>query len=379
MMFTWKCPKCGFEDDSSKYYWRCPRCGSPLNIEFERKWRPRGTGLRRYSSMLPTRITRSLGEGLTPVVKRRVMGVNIWFKLEYLNPTGSFKDRGALVSLAYARSLGYKVAVEDTSGNTGIAVAAYSRLYRLKPVVYMPSYAPRGKKLLIRSLGGAVIETPDRGAAADAVIREASNPSIFYVAHTWSPLFIEGVSTIAYEAYESGFREGTIVALIGSGTLILGLYHGFAQLAAAGVRGSFSISYLGVQGYSCQPVYEAIHGRRAPGGDSSLADGIMVPSPPRLMEIASVIRKMGRLILVDNTDIKIALKRLYKMGFIVEPTSAAAFAALTKAIDDRVIDKGENVLLILTGSGLKVLDAVLHIIYGPLIKRSTSKTVSAEA
>ncbi len=352
------CPKCGFK--TIECHWRCPKCGSPLNISYEKIWRPRGRGLLRYSSTLPLRPKKTLGEGGTPLVVRRIRGVRVFFKLEYLNPTGSFKDRGALLSISYARLKGYKRIVEDTSGNTGIAVTAYSRLYGIKPLIVMPEYAPRGKKMLIKALGGEIIETPMRGDAAKKVL-ELVDEDTFYVAHTWSPFFIIGASTIAYEAFEQGFRGGTVISPIGSGGLFLGLYYGFKDLADWGMVEENPLP-IGVEGVSVTPIYDNLYCRRQViRGDSTLADGVMVPNPPRTEEIVGVLRKHnGKVVLVDNKDILKALKELYKLGFIVEPTSTLPYIALLKILEEKVIDKGEDVLIPLTGSGLKTLDVFAY-------------------
>ncbi len=352
IVFT--CPKCGFR--TTEYYWRCPKCGSPLNIVYEKTWRPRGRGLLRYSSTLPLRPRKTLGEGNTPLVMRKIKGVMVYFKLEYLNPTGSFKDRGALLSISYARLKGYRRIVEDTSGNTGIAVTAYSRLYGIRPVIVMPKYAPRGKKMLVKALGGEVIETPTRGDAAEKVL-ELVDEKTFYVAHTWSPFFIIGASTIAYEAFEQGFHGGTVIAPIGSGGLFLGLYYGFRDLIDWGMIKEYPL-FIGVEGASVTPIYDNLYGRRqGVRGDSTLADGVMVPNPPRTREIVEILKKHnGRVILVDNKDIVRALKDLYRFGFIVEPTSTLPYIALTKLLEDKIIEKGDDVLIPLTGSGLKTLD-----------------------
>lgn len=355
----WTCRSCGFRAPLSQgYYWRCPRCGSPLHIEFERSWAPRGRGVARYSSMLPVEPLRSLGEGSTPAVARSVGGLKAWFKLEYLNPTGSFKDRGTSLAIALGHSLGFRRVVEDTSGNTGISVAAYSSLYGMEATIVMPAYAPVGKKMLVRALGARVLETPTRGDAAEKVLELASRKGVFYVAHTWNPLYIEGAKTVAFEVYEDGFRGGAIVAPVGSGGLFLGIYRGFLELRELGLIDEIP-RMIAVQGVSVAPLYRELYGEEPPKGDSTLADGIMVPRPPRLKELADAVRRTkGCLVLVDNSDIVKALKELLQMGFVVEPTSAAPYAAISKAVEEKCLEKGEEVLIPLTGSGLKTLDTI---------------------
>ncbi len=355
----WVCRRCGFRAPLSKhYYWRCPRCGAPLDLEYEYEWKPKGRGVSRYSSMLPLAPRVSLGEGGTPTLKRRFMGVNVHLKLEYLNPTGSFKDRGTSLAVSLALRLGYTSVVEDTSGNTGISVAAYASVAGLRARIYVPRDAPRFKKELMRLLGAEVVEAPSRADAAETVVREASNS--FYVAHTWNPLYIEGAKTISFEAYEDGFREGAVVAPVGSGGLILGLWRGFTQLQSLGLAGH--VRLIAVQGTSVQPVYEKLYGhRRETGRPSRLADGIRVPSPPRLEEIVKAVKESkGCVVVVDDQAIAEALQELHRWGLIVEPTSAAALAGLKEALNQGCIDRGEEVLLPLTGSGLKTVDVAVE-------------------
>ncbi len=355
----WICKRCGFSDELSRYYWRCPRCGAPLDLSYEVKWSPRGTGVSRYSSMLPIDPGYLLGEGNTPLISRDISGHRIYFKLEYLNPSGSFKDRGTSLSLYLAKKLGYKIVVEDTSGNTGISVATYASALGLRAKIYMPRTAPRGKKAVVEMLGAEVIETGSRHEASIRVLEAINQPSIFYVAHTWSPLYISGAETIAYEVYEQGFRKGTVVIPIGSGGLFLGIVRGFTNLVELGLLDDMP-QIIGVQGYSVHPVYRELYGR-SHKGSSNLADGIMVPNPPRLTEIVSLIKKYKwGIVLVGNNEITNALKNLYRMGFIVEPTSAAALAGFYKALRQGLVT-GENILIPLTGSGLKTIDTIIQL------------------
>lgn len=287
----------------------------------------------RYSSMLPIEPPQVLGEGGTPLVERRISGVSMLFKLEYLNPTGSFKDRGTSLALAYAKSLGYRIVVEDTSGNTGASVAAYASALGLKSRIYMPRSAPEGKKNLVRLFGGEVVEAPSRGDAAEMVLGEAGKRGVFYVAHTWSPFYVEGPKTIAFEAYEQGAELVAVVAPVGSGGLLLGLYKGFKELVGEGLANGLPV-LVAVQGFSNTPVYRAFYGGEpSEERDSSLADGIMVPSPPRLSEIVSAVRSTrGCVVLVDNREIASSLKTLAQSGLVVEPTSATVVADAEKAV-----------------------------------------------
>lgn len=348
----WVCPLCNFKANVyEKYFWRCPKCGSALRIDYHYEFEPKGYGLNRYASMFPFIPAKTAGEGATPSIVELIAGNEIIFKLEYLNPSGSFKDRGTCLAIHYAHQLGFKKVVEDTSGNTGISVALYARKYNLKATIVMPRYAPYGKKTLIKLLGGEVVETPTRGDASRKVLEYTD---MFYVAHIWNPLYIIGASTIAYEVFEQEGVPDYIITPIGSGGLFLGLIEGFEKLYELGVVDKVPTP-IGVQGYSVQPVYEELYGKSLKGENSDLADGILVPNPPRKKEIAEKIKRYnGRVVLVGNSDIIRAWKELFEKGYIVEPTSAAPFAGYFKVLDR--IGPGKTILIPLTGSGLKTLD-----------------------
>ena len=354
MVLEWFCRYCGFRDKLfSKYYWKCPRCGKPLEIVFNKSFNPRGRGLARYSSMLPFTPEKTRGEGNTPLIVEENGSHKLLFKLEYFNPSGSFKDRGSALSIYYAYKMKYKDVVEDTSGNTGISVTLYSKLYGLEPHIIMPVNAPLGKKVLIESLGGRVIEARDRSEAAKLVLNYVNNK--YYVAHTWSYFYILGASTISYEVYEEYGVPDYVIVPIGSGGLFLGLVKGFENLRDLNLIDKIPV-FIGVQGYSVQPVYKLFKGSEVKGEDSSLADGIMVAEPPRLEEIVEVLRRYrGEVVLVGNSEIAKALEKLYDKGYIVEPTSATPYAAYMKIRDK--LGKG-SVLIPLTGSGLKMRNTI---------------------
>ncbi len=143
-----------------------PKCGGPLDLIIDglKLTLSERRDLWRFSSVIPARPFISLGEGFTPLVNADFLSRNVYLKLEYLNPTGSFKDRGgSAVAVSKALEFGARTVVEDSSGNAGISIAAYAAAAGIKARIYVPRDAPEGKKSLIRSLGGAeLIEAPSR-------------------------------------------------------------------------------------------------------------------------------------------------------------------------------------------------------------------------
>jgi len=307
------CPRCGWESGGEEYYPRCPRCGSPLEIR----------------GHLP-RLPRTLGEGGTPLVRRG----QIWYKLEYLNPTGSFKDRGTALSIALASRLGYKCVVEDTSGNTGISVAAYAAASGIRATIHSPTTIARGKAAIIKRLGAKLVLHKTREEAAAAAQRDSSR--CFYVAHAYSPIFLEGISSIAGELKDVATRTKVLVP-VSSGTLLLGLARGLRRL---GVN-SHIIAVQAVEAASLESSIPVL--ARGSGKTSKLADALVLRNPPRLGEMARTARGV---VITSDPDIREAWVRLNRSGFIVEPSSATVEAARSMLGLSRAV-------LILTGSGLK--------------------------
>lgn len=326
----------------------CPICGSPLDLRYDPVYRLGSKGLERYYGLLPFVPLKYIGEGNTKHVAERIGDVEVVFKLEYQNPSGSFKDRGSALALSYAYSMGFREAVEDSSGNAGISVALYSRIYRIKSTIVVPSTSSAAKKNLIKMIGANLLEMPTRKAAEEYAISLSSRA--FYVAHTRSPFYIYGYATISYEVFEEYGHPDVFIVPAGSGGLLLGIIRGFEILKKLGLLQKIPTP-IAVQGYSNQPIFRSVKGFEIQGRSSLLAEGIMVPQPPRLDEVSNAIKTYrGDVVLVSDEDIVAALEDLISMGFIVEPTSAVAYAAFKKIAHNL---KGGRVLIVLTGSGLK--------------------------
>ncbi len=364
-MLRLKCSSCGhsYIVKAPVNSWVCPKCGGLPRTDYRPKWRPEGRGLIRYSRALPIKPKVTLGEGGTPLIVRRVYGVNAYLKLEYLNPSGSFKDRGTVLAMSHVVLTKpiIKGVVEDTSGNTGISIATYSAAYGIKSSIVVPKTAPEGKKRLLKALGAEVIEAPSRGDAARMAPKLASESGLHYVCHTVNPLYIDGAKTISYESFEQGFKGGHVIAPVGSGGLALGIYEGFKDLRGWGLMDELPRIHV-AEDSSMMRV-------KAPlrigwgSGEGGAADALMVPAPPRINEVIEMTESLGTAsVAVNRVDLKEALKELYRMGLIVEPTSAAALAALKSLVNEGVIDRGEDVLIPLTGSGLKVIAAVTELL-----------------
>ena len=360
-MFRLSCSSCPKDFPLDFRGWKCPACGGLLklspSVEFKNLdeiVHKERAGVWRYGGDIPFPSTPvTLGEGNTPLVKAHGKGIDLFFKLEYVSPSGSFKDRGASVSLTRAKALGVRGIVEDSTGNAGIAASAYAARAGIGARIYVPADAPAGKKWLMRACGAEVVECESREEASASATSRLGKDDL-YIGHTWDPFYIEGMKTVAFEIFESGIEPGAFIVPVASGTLLLGLFHGYRELLSAGLIDEMP-RIFGVQGEGCAPIFEDFHGKVPIGQGSGLADGLRIVNPPRRKEIHEAIESTaGDVFVVSDPEIRIAMRELYGMGIMAEPTSATAFAALRKE-KGRL---GERVVVPITGSGLKNLEGV---------------------
>ncbi|ESR23802.1 Threonine synthase [Lutibaculum baratangense AMV1] len=356
--------------------WRAPD-GSHLNLTPGHGLSPgdidrEENSIWRYASAIrvdrATAIT--LGEGWTPFLKSQWLGRETWFKLEYLAPTGSFKDRGTSVLLSYLRSVGIDSILEDSSGNAGASMCAYAAAGGLRCKVLVPAAIPQGKAVQMVGMGADVTYVEGtRQDVADAALRLAQD--MFYASHNWQPYFLEGTKTLAFELWEQfGFSvPDDVVVPLGYGSNVLGLWLGFNELLSCGAIDRLPRIH-GVQAENCAAFGTAW----AAGTDEwtrfeprpTVADGIASVRPVRMKEVMSAVRLSGgSIVTVSEEEIATALKALMAQGFFVEPTSATAGAALTRLQASPEAALGSKTAAILTGSGLKATQCIADILGSP--------------
>ena len=358
---SYQCFACGKKHSIEEKIFRC-NCGGFLQVECEeifprKQLKARNLSIWRYREAFglpPSLEAVSLGEGRTPLVTRNIDGNEVTFKLEYLQPSGSFKDRGASVLISLVRGLGVTRVVEDSSGNAGSAISAYAAAAGIGCSVYVPEYTPEGKLVQIRLYGAEVIKVPGkRQDANDAVIRAAQ--SAYYASHLWNPFFVMGMKSVAFEIWEEMGKKipPFVVVPLGAGSNIEGLYLGFTALVQAGYTKKIP-RLIGIQAEKCSPIHRAFQAGMDDFAemevDLTVAEGIAVQKPPRTRAVLQAIRRsQGRTLSVTEEEILGSSRRLFSMGFFVEPTSAAAFAGWLKLSPA----ERNKALVILTGSGLK--------------------------
>jgi threonine synthase len=356
------CNSCGEAYPKEGFPYCCPACGGVYDFRGGLQFDPEkvdqsqpGIWRFRHTFGLPPDIAPvSLGEGDTPLIWTEALGRRIAFKCEFLNPSGSFKDRGSTVITTWLKSRGITEIVEDSSGNAGASLAAYAARAGIRARIFIPESASGPKRRQIEAYGAELV--PIRGSRSEVAeaVRKTADAGTVYASHAYIPFNLPGYASMAYEIFKQvGAMPGAVIVPAGQGGLLLGLARGFDALDK--VHNQDPIPMLvGVQARACAPIWALWAAINEQTGmvteDATLAEGVRVRDPLRGEAVhAAVLASRGFMCVVDEKDIIPSRDALARQGFYVEPTSAIAWAALIQRADNLP----DPIVVILTGSGLK--------------------------
>lgn len=360
-MIAERCGECGREYEFEARRWRC-KCGGALELDLPPFDAARIDVARydmwRYRALLPlppdaNPIT--LGEGGTPCIPFHLPPSTVHrplstfhLKCEFLNPTGSFKDRGMSALVTALAAVGACELVEDSSGNAGSALAAFAARAGLPATIYTPAEALPAKLRQIEAYGAQLVCVPGPRREVSAAAQAAVERGAAYASHIWQPLNLAGQATTAFEVWEQLGRRApdAVVMPVGQGTLLMGLYWGFRALLQGGQIEKLP-RLIGAQPDMCAPL---VHPEQADWSCATVADGTRIAQPVRGKHILAAVRETGgTLVAIPDKEILRARERLARAGVYVEPTSALAPAALGHF--DHAPDA--TIVIVLTGHGLK--------------------------
>jgi threonine synthase len=355
------CTNCGRAAPAGLGYC-CPTCGGIYDLGAPTAYAPappspgrEGLGRFRSSFPLPEEAPWiTLGEGGTPLIASTIDDRTVHFKCEHLNPTGSFKDRGASVLISALAAAGVVEAIEDSSGNAGAAFAAYAARAGIRARVFLPDGASPRKRAQISAYGAEIVRLlGPRSQVAEAVRRQAEAGAV-YASHVWLPFGLAGFATLAFELVEQlGEPPAAVLLPAGHGTLVLGLARGFAAMQTAGAIDRIP-KLIAAQAAACAPLWAAHQaGGQAVGWvreGETRADGIRILQPLRGDAVLNAVETSGgTIVALDEPSIARGEAELARRGFFVEPTSAVVWGALEACLRSLP----DPVVAILTGSGLK--------------------------
>lgn len=296
----------------------------------------------------------TMGEGRTPIIK---YDDKVLVKMDYMMPTLSFKDRGAAALVAHMKHIGVKKCVQDSSGNAGVAVAAYSARVGIQCEIYVPEGTSPKKISMIEAFGAKAVVVPGtRDHCADVCREKVVTEGAYYANHVFNPFFYEGTKTYIYETYEQLKRiPENIFIELGNGTLFIGAVKALEHLYISGTISRFP-QIIAVQASGCAPFYETIEQNLKEIAQitpiPTLAEGIAIGKPARAEEILDMISRHNiRVVTAPESEILNARKKLASKGIYAEHTTAAALAAYEHYCE--IYGPTSDSLLSMCGAGIK--------------------------
>lgn len=317
---------------------------------------PSSAGIWRHRACLPAFPEITLGEGSTPLLPlERVAAVagggRVFGKLECLNPTGSFKDRGSALVAAAARDAGASALAIASTGNAGASMAAYAARAGIPLTVVAPKSIDPGKLWQVAA-HGARIELCDGDFSACAAMYGEMVARGAYPSGTDNALRQEGTKTLAYELFEElEGRIDRVIAPVGTGGLIASLQMGFADIAAT-IAGFRMPAIDAVQLEALRPLDAYNASRQAV---RTAATGINIANPALRDQVMETVRQTrGRVYSVPEANLLAAQELLAtREGVGAEPTASVATAAYIQACQQGIIQIHERVVIVVTGHILK--------------------------
>ncbi|MFH0970380.1 MAG: threonine synthase [Candidatus Diapherotrites archaeon] len=308
----------------------------------------------RFSYFLPTpRKIISMNEGNTPLVaSTKWKGVS--YKIEYANPTGSFKDRGSTVEISHAISNGFRKVVCASTGNMGASISAYAARAGIHATICVPHHVPENKITQIKAYGAKLVRVQGDYNEALKKTWEIASTKKGYMLTGDYPLRMEGQKTIALELVEQmkGKKIDQIICPIGNGTLITALHAGLFQLKKLKKIKSFP-RLVGVQAENCAPLVSAweksTYALKPLHNPHTVAGAIECGNPIYGSEaLAAVHETQGEILAVSEKRMKESKISLAKTEGLYAEYSGAAVQAVVEDYDW----KG-NTIALLCGHGLK--------------------------
>jgi threonine synthase len=361
----------------------CEHCFGPLEVAYDhsgldapeakRKIQAGPQTIWRYSDFLPFAAPPQPGlpVGLTPLQRAprlaEALGLGeVWIKNDTANPTHSFKDRVVAVALAKAQELGYQVVACASTGNLANAVAAHSAAAGLESYVFIPADLEEQKVLATGVYGTNLVAVRGTYDDVNRLCTEISGDREWaFLNVNVRPYYAEGSKTIAYEIGEQlGFElPDRVVAPIASGSLFTKIARGFQEWLEVGLLKGALPTFNGAQAAGCSPVaqaYEAGLDTCRPVKPDTIAKSLAIGNPadgPYALDLAR--RSSGSIDSVTDAEIRDGIRLLAQTtGIFTETAGGVTTAVLRKLAERGDIGPDERVVAVITGDGLKTLDAV---------------------
>ena len=372
-----RCVKCGKEYEAVPNLTNCS-CGGILDIIYDydyiksvftkEKLAARDDrSMWRYRELLPVEETTPntpLRVGWSPLYQAdrlaKELGIaKLWVKDDGINPTASLKDRASAMAVAKAQEAGAKVIACSSTGNAASSLAGNAAAAGLKTYIFVPSRAPKGKVAQLMTFGANVVSVQGNYEETFELSKKAIDKWGWYNRNAAiNPYLSEGKKTVGLEIMEQlNWEVPDYIAIsVGDGCTIAGLWKGLKDLYAIGFIDHLP-RLISAQAEGCHPINRAIAENKPwePMEENTLADSIAVGVPRNADKALMAIRESNGIVVnVTDEEIMAAQKLLGRTcGVFGEPAGVTGTAAVKKACELGLIEKGATVVSVVTGNGLK--------------------------
>lgn len=322
--------------------------------------------LKKYQQFLP--ITENtplltLGEGETPLIKSMYLGKeigceNLYFKLEWCNPTGSFKDRGMVMAVAKALEAKSPGLICASTGNTSASAAAYGARSGLSTIVLVPKgNIAKGKLVQAIAYGAKIMLFQGSFDQALSTVRELDQDNPLTLVNSINPYRLEGQKTAAFEVIDDlGDAPDYLFIPVGNAGNISAYWMGFKEYYKVGLSSKLP-RMIGLQAEGSAPIVE----NRKIKNPKTVASAIRIGNPASWDKaLKAKTESKGDIDKVSDEEILKAYKMLsQREGIFCEPASAAGLAGLIKSVNHGINLTNKTVVCVITGSGLKDPDTAI--------------------
>ena len=392
------CRECGHRIPLAAEF-ACPRCFGPLEVAYDFSGVSRASieagpnNIWRYRDLLPVPSTvqehPNTEPGLTRLIKADRLGAalglrNVWVKDDTGNPTHSFKDRVVAVALAAARELGFSVLCCPSTGNLANAVAAAAARAGWDSVVLVPSSLEQAKVLTTAVYDGTLLAVDGNYDDVNRLATElaAEHEDWAFVNVNVRPYYAEGSKTLGYEVAEQlGWRlPEQIVVPVASGSQLTKVDKGFTEFGQLGLVEPTPYRIFGAQATGCSPVAHAFtegHDVVQPVRPDTIARSLAIGNPADGPYVLDAVRRTGGAVAhVSDEEVVEGIRLLARTeGVFAETAGGVTVATTRKLVESGQLDPDAETVLLITGDGLKTLDAVSGRIGPTATVPSTSKAV----
>ena len=392
------CRECGHQIPLAAEF-ACPQCFGPLEVAYDFGDVTRASieagprSIWRYRGLLPVpsnvQTQPNTEPGMTRLIKADRLGAalglrNVWIKDDTGNPTHSFKDRVVAVALAAARELGFTVLCCPSTGNLANAVAAAAARAGWDSVVLIPKSLEQAKVLTTAVYDGTLLAVDGNYDDVNRLATElaAEHEDWAFVNVNVRPYYAEGSKTLGYEVAEQlGWRlPEQIVVPVASGSQLTKVDKGFQEFGQLGLVEATPYTVFGAQATGCSPVAKAFEDGQdwiQPVRPDTIARSLAIGNPADGPYVLDAVRRTaGAIGHVSDGEIVDGIRLLARTeGVFAETAGGVTVATTKKLIEAGRIDPDAETVLLITGDGLKTLDAVAGQIGPTATVPSTSAAV----